>query len=83
MKETNVQIGDKVRSMDFEQIDNCYYEGIIVGFVNVEMCDRYKIHVTKRVFNGEEKCQREDFIYPPINGLESWMGGLTKGVTVI
>ncbi len=79
-----IKVGDKVRSYDFvtdgEANAGCYVEGKVVAIEN----NTYKILVNKRVFSNEEKeVTGEGYIYPPINGTMSFMGGETCGVQKI
>ncbi len=81
--DTTIKVGDTVRSYDFQYIENCYVEGEVVELTeNFEGCACYHIKIEKKVFNGKEVSVALDNIdvYPPVNGLESWMGGKTCGV---
>lgn len=83
---TDIKIGDKVRSFDFdsrdiEGTDACFMEGVVEGFKEVEGCMRYDIAVTRLVFRGEEKDIEQDLrVYPPLNGTPTWMGRTCNGV---
>ena len=80
----NIEVGDLVRSYDFNDIDDCYVEGIVIEMgVRMQGSDRYKIAPVKSVQNGEEcpdSLRLNHFIYPPVNGTQSWMGGVTNCV---
>lgn len=79
-----IGIGDTVKSFDFEGRDDCYIEGTIAGFTELEGCRRYVVKTTKRVFGDEVKELVEDHpektVYPPLNGTPSAMGGETNFV---
>jgi hypothetical protein len=81
-----VKVGDTVRSYDFQErletARNCYVEGVVVGFQEVEGCERYKIKTSYRAFGGEI-VPHDDFYYPPVNGTPSWLGGFTNNVEVV
>lgn len=77
---TDLKTGDSVRSFDFEQSDYHYFEGIINRITDNQT---YEILVSKQVWDGVEVEPRHKRIYPPINGLQNWMGGRTKGVQLI
>ena len=69
-----IEFGDKVKSFDFESVDDCYYEGLVTGFGMVEGCQRYTVRVSKKVWKGGEIDSPVKFIYPPVNGTPSWDG---------
>ena len=79
---TKVNVGDKVRSYDFEGNESCYIEGIVTEIVTIHGLQRYKIYTTKLVWNGEEETKFEQFYYPVINGTEG-LFGTTDGVKKI
>jgi hypothetical protein len=86
--ETQIKIGDKVRSFDFAHSPSnnrevgtknaCYVEGVVED-MGANACDFmpnanvYKIRATKRIFAGKE-VKFEDYYYPPMNGSRSLMG---------
>ena len=85
-----IKVCDKVRSFDFDYVDDCYVEGIVKAIVNGDGCDRYEIPMTKKVFGGKDNTAAHvethgnlTIFYPPVNGLETWMGSLTCGVQKI
>ena len=72
-----LEVGDKVRSYDFERIDglgkDCYIEGIIEGIVRLPHNSHhsYKLKATKRIFGGKDVTHKmEDYYYPPVNGIK-------------
>lgn len=80
----SVKLFDRVRSFDFSGRDNCYVEGKVVGFAEIEDCKRYAILVERRVFQGQpEPVAPGEVIYPPVNGTRTTMGNVTNGVKVI
>jgi hypothetical protein len=86
--DTTITIGDKVKSFDFNHTDDCYVEGVVVGFKEMDGCERYIISMTKKVWHGKdttdsyiEKTGNEKF-FPPVNGTPSW-GGETNCVSKI
>jgi hypothetical protein len=85
MKIQTITEGQRVRSFDFDGRDlegerACYVEGTVMGFDNIQGCDRYVIKVSKRVFGGEEVTPEDDTFIPPVNGTPTWMGGVTNCV---
>lgn len=84
----DVQIGDTVRSYDFPDgylTSGCYVEGVVESIEWYEGCERYKICVTARFWEGK----REDItanptyiyhVYPPVNGTPTLTGRVTNGV---
>ena len=85
-----IQVGDDVRSFDFESRDlkgehACFVEGEVVAIGDFEEfpdCQRYKIRAARHIFRGEE-IEHEEFIYTPLNGTPTSMGRETNGVEVI
>jgi hypothetical protein len=75
-----IEVGDRVRSYDFEFHDDCYVEGTVeVVTAPIEGCERYKIIADRRVWDGMET--QHDLMYlPPVNGTRNSMGGYTNGV---
>lgn len=77
---TNFPIGTKVRSFDFPGRRDCYIEGTVVS-VDAEI---YGIEVTARVLEGKPgRAAVGSIVYPPINGLPTWTGGVTAGVEAV
>ena len=77
----DVQVGNLVRSFDFESRDlegdrACYVEGFVIGLVEMEGCMRYHIVVERRVFGGKVLTgpNVEKEVFPPVNGTASWLG---------
>jgi hypothetical protein len=83
-----IKVGDKVRSFDFEGRRNltgeraCYIEGVVMGFREIEGCQRYEIKLTRRVFGGEDG-PFAGTMYPPVNGTSTLFGDTTDGVVKI
>lgn len=83
-----VQIGDTVRSYDFPDSDltsGCYVEGVVESIEWYEGCERYKIRVTARFWEGKREGITADpmyiyHIYPPVNGTPTLTGRVTNGV---
>lgn len=80
------RVGESVRSYDFPDSPLrklCYVEGTLeaIGVDGPEGCKSYKIKVTKRVIQGVERAFDPGLVvYPPINGLPTWLGTVTDGV---
>lgn len=86
-KRQEVQVGDRVRSFDFddhalEGERACYFEGRVESIVDAPDCKRYVIRTERQVFQGVEvpATQRPALIYPPMNGIKRMFGGVTTGV---
>ena len=77
-----IKVGDRVRSFDFEGCDDCYIDGVVESIGDkLEGCPRYKIRVQTLVFGGEVQTDHvPPYVYPPVNGTETWLGGVTAGV---
>ena len=78
-----IQIGDTVRSYDFpDSALECYIEGVIENIEWHEGCERYKIRVTARIWEGKREGITADpmYVYPPVNGTPTLMGRVTNGV---
>lgn len=65
-----------------------WIEGIVhsIGEEIIEGCPRYKIEVVLRRRGAEVKergSKEPQYVYPPVNGTRSTMGGVTCGVTAI
>lgn len=86
-----VAVGDHVRSYDFPEFDEegrCYVEGVVVAITDPETsewkdCPRVQIRVTRRVFDGEEKKNNPEFVFPPQNGIPTWLDRVTNGIEKI
>lgn len=85
-----MKIGDTVRSFDFdgrelEGSGACYVEGKLVGIDSTHFdCPRYVIHVKKRIFDGKRiEGDGNEFVYPPVNGTPTWLGGVCDGVVLV
>jgi hypothetical protein len=75
---------------DLEGERASYVEGVVIEIgVEIEGCPRYKIEVDRDVFGGEERDYANfrgrvgQFVYPPVNGTPSTMGGETNCVEKI
>jgi len=92
-----IKIGDRVHSYDFPDLTgmktSCYVEGIVEAIGQVPAiggCDRYTIRITRRVWKGHEddgwkngKEFPDGRAYPPVNGSQSWLGGVTGCVELL
>lgn len=88
-----IKVGDHVRSFDFAlgPVSNkdltgehaCYVEGVVEDIEFFRGCERYKIRVTRRVFGGIDREDKEDYVYPPVNGTSMVLGGVTNCVEKI
>jgi hypothetical protein len=66
-----LQIGERVRSYDFDHRTDCYVEGTITAFKP----GRVLIDVDRRFGpEGEEVVHRPWIVAPPVNGLQGWLG---------
>ena len=74
--------GDRVRSFDFPGVAEAYVEGTVVNLEWHEGCNRYKIRVERRVWEGVEHIipHPHDYVYPPVNGTATSFGGVCRGV---
>jgi len=82
-----IEIGDHVRSFDFERRDldgeyACYMEGDVIEIVHWQGCDRYRIRVTDRIVGGKNIGVSDDFkeVLPPVNGTPTSLGRVCNGV---
>jgi len=93
-KPHTIQVGDLVRSYDFPDFQDdkrpSFVEGIVEAITDHEThptfrdCNRYQIHVSRRVFGGKERTDQIGVrVFPPVNGTPSWLGGVTEGVVVL
>lgn len=80
--DTSIGVGDLVRSYDLDGIDDCYIEGTVVSIEHMDGCDRYRIAINARVLGGfgDELPREASFVFPPVNGTPTSMGGITRGV---
>ena len=79
-----IKIGSRVRAYDFPHARDCYVEGILEGFGELEGCRRYKIRVERKVWSGEEVPKPyRGHVYPPVNGTPKLFGGVCDGVEVV
>lgn len=84
-----IKVGDRVRSYDFADRDDCWVEGVVVeigtcGFL--QGFDRYKIEVQRSTMDGDTGIFEQapgHFVYPPINGTPKGMGGVCNFVKLI
>lgn len=77
-----IEIGDWVRSYDFEFRDDCYILGrVIATGIELGGCPRYEIQPFKRVSEGNLRGSiNRDNVFPPVNGTPHIFGGYTNGV---
>lgn len=78
-----IQVGDRVRSYDFDGRRDCYVEGFVQSFQEIEGCERYAINVDRVVFGGREvelKGRYAGGVFPPVNGTPKLFGGVCNGV---
>ena len=72
----DITIGSRVRSFDFAELNGsygrdltgeraCYVEGEVIGFEEIEGCQRYRILVDRDIFAGEESNRRIGRIITP------------------
>jgi hypothetical protein len=79
-----IKIGDKVRSYDFPGVrDDCYMEGTVIGFTEIEGCNRYIIATDRYVLEGKFHTAAVRRVYPPVNGTPKLFGGVCDGVVKI
>ena len=85
-----IKVGDLVRSFDFNHIREivgtsaCYVEGVVQEIVHASGCRRYRILCTRRVLGGKPDLREVGLnFYPPVNGTETYSGGLTSFVEKI
>jgi hypothetical protein len=76
---TEVKIGDRVRSYDFETSRDYYVTGTVVGFSHAQGCPRYEIAVESRTWEGKTE-PGSGHVYPPVNGTPSLFFGPTNFV---
>lgn len=87
-----LNIGDKVRSFDFDSRDlegpkACYIEGVVEAIGKCDGfpdCERYKIKVSRQVFGGKEYAHLVgQYVFPPKNGVRKLFGGVCNAVQKI
>jgi hypothetical protein len=80
-----IEVGDWVRSYDFEFMDDCYVLGRVIAIGELlGGCPRYEIQPFKRVSGGELKGSiNRDNVFPPVNGTRHIFGGYCNGVRKI
>lgn len=79
-----IKVGNRVRSYDFARDRECYVEGIVEGFEQLEGCERYKIRVERKVWAGEEvESPYDGHVYPPLNGTPRLFGDVCSGVEFV
>jgi hypothetical protein len=85
-----ITVGTRVRSFDFRGRDltgdrACYVEGTVEAITEVRGCPRYDVRVERHVFGGiplpEE--DRNERVYPPVNGTPTSFGRVSDGVEAI
>jgi hypothetical protein len=75
-----INVGDRVRSYDFEGVDDCWVEGVVreIGKRDrFDSCSRYKIEVERSTSEGDKGIFSQGpgfFVYPPVNGTPTSMG---------
>ena len=69
--DTSIAVGDFVRSFDFYGFGNCYVEGHVAEIRCIDNCDHYVIKVVTKVFEGKEVEVKEQWVYTPVNGVET------------
>ena len=78
-----IALGDRVRSYDFLWRRDCYVEGVVETVIQ-RGCQRYRIKIARRVWGGNAVDWTPEFpdghCEAPVNGLPSWLGGVTSGV---
>jgi hypothetical protein len=86
-----IQIGDRVRSYDFEGRKDNYIEGTVRDIIVDDGRgpfdgDRYQVEVERVVWDNEDftgKVAGAPFVFPPVNGTRKLFGGETNGVELI
>ena len=76
-----IYIGDRVRSYDFPNNQECFVEGTVVAIEKMEGCDRYKVQIERKVWAGSEvENPYKGHVFPPVNGTPKLFGGVCDGV---
>ena len=87
----DINEGDIVTSFDFpDEHQNLtgdeafYYIGRVTNIIRVfdgSDCDRYKVEVYCRIWNGKRSTNFPEHVFPPVNGTPKMLtGGVTCGV---
>ena len=86
----NITVGTRVRSFDFAPYNKevkgeraCFMEGEVVGFKELQGCQRLIIEVDRCVFGGKERSDFPSQIFPPVNDTATLFGGTTNNVEII
>lgn len=80
----DLRIGDRVRSYDFGGVLDSFAEGVIEAMEpEMEGWPRYRVRVTRRVWEGRLLSSHVSHVYPAANGLPTLNGGLTNLVVRI
>ena len=66
MNESELKVGDVIKSLDFINSDDCYYVGKVVSIAEVEGTFRAK--TIKRVWLGLEDKKISDYFVAPLQG---------------
>jgi len=76
-----MKVGDIVKSLDFNGIDNCYMVGVVVG---VHEMGTFRARFIKRVWEGvEDRKFKTDFFTAPQQGQQMFDKPEFPRVTVI
>jgi hypothetical protein len=80
-----IQVGDRVRTFDYDNRDDCFADGVVqgIGPRPDSECEHYYIEVERMVWKGEEQEADGDMVYPPINGTKTSMGFSTNYVVTL
>lgn len=82
--QTDIALGERVRSYDFAGNFDCYAEGVVESTTErMEGCERYSIRVDRRVFGGKVVDAEATHVFPPLNGTPTMMGKVTNFVVRI
>ena len=80
-----IAVGDRVLSYDFPNRKDCYFTGTVTEITDADAertgCRHYVIKTDGQVFEGKKVNGRiSEVVSPPVNGVQSWLGGVTDGV---
>ena len=94
-----INVGDKVRSFDFPSVhrdleghDACFVEGVVVGITDPDNhsefgiprdCPRYKVVVSRQVWQGRDVTPSAREVFPPVNGTPGLFSLKADGVVLI
>jgi hypothetical protein len=70
--DTNIKVGDRVRSYDFPHRDDCFIEGHVTHIKEWEGCERYYIRVELVCWDGKivpNDPMLGHTVRPPVNGI--------------